>query len=324
MPRISVIIPVYNVEKYLKRCLDSIIGQTCQDFEIICVNDCSTDGSAEIIDKYVEKYQDKVKRIDNEDNLGPGASRDRGLQEAEGEYIAFFDSDDHVRPDYLEIYVQEAEKSGADIVLGGYIRVVEGKETVFAVKNTPYTPWLYPALWMRLYRGGFLKEHHLAFRGFRIYEDNFFNYRCMLEGAQVSVVDYCGYYYGCNPTSITRSENGMIKYRQFADNCQQVYGEYCGGAAFQSNHEILEYAWLSAALSCMLVQSRHNGKAIAYSMYQDYQKRMQEMFPDYKKNRFIGIRKLKEGPRKERYATAIFVLAEKLGLGRMLMRVISR
>ncbi len=324
MVKISVIVPVYNVEKYLKRCLDSIVNQTCQDFEIICVNDCATDNSTEIIDRYVKNYHDKIKKIDNKDNLGPGASRDKGIQAAEGEYIAFFDSDDYVKSDYLETYVQEAERSGADIVLGGYVRAVGCKETIIAVKDTSYTPWLYPALWMRLYRSSFLKEHRLGFRGFRIYEDNFFNYRCMLEAARVSIIDYCGYYYGCNPTSITKSKNGMIKYQQFADNCQEVYEEYCDSPTFQLNHDILEYAWLSAMLSCMLVQSRHNGKDIAYRMYQDYRERLQKMFPDYKKNRFIGVRKLKEGPKKERYATAMFIFAEKIGLGKMLMRLISR
>lgn len=323
MAKISVVVPVYNVEKYLRRCLKSILDQTFQDFEILCVNDCTPDESMKIVDEFVRAYPEKVRRIDNEKNMGLGAARDRGLREASGEYIAFFDSDDYVKPDYLEIYSRELERTGADIVLGGYIRVVQGKETKVSVCDTADTPWLYPAVWMRLYRRSFLTEHGLDFRGIRTYEDNPFDYRCMLEGAKVSVIDYCGYYYICNPTSITRTKNGVAKYRQFVQNFRGVYEEYAQNPAFQKNKEIMEYAYLSAMLSCMLLQSLHSGKDNALFMYGDYKRQMEEMFPDYKKNRKIGFGKLKEEQKKVRIAAAIFMLAEKLGLGKLMMLLIS-
>ena len=323
MIKVSVIIPVYNVEKYLERCLDSIMKQAYQDFEVLCINDCSTDDSMEIVDGYVRDYPGKVKRIDNKKNLGPGESRDRGLREAEGKYIAFFDSDDYVKPDYLETYVREAEKTEADIVMGGYIRVVEGKETVVGIKSLSYTPWLYPAVWMRLYRSSFLKGHGLRFGKYRIYEDNAFNYRCLLEGARVSVFDYCGYYYGCNPASITKTKNGTEKYRQLVDNFRQVFEEYRNKSLFQANKEIMEYVYLSDIVCCLLLQSRHGGKEAAYGMYQNYRSQMQEMFPEYKRNKWIGFGKLSAGRRKEQYATTVFMLAEKLGLGKVLIRLVS-
>lgn len=323
MIKVSVIIPVYNVEKYLKRCLDSVLKQSFQDFELICVNDCSTDFSLEILEYYEKEYPDKVKILINEKNLGLSASRDRGIQEAEGEYIAFFDSDDYVKPDYLDKYVQQAERTRADIVMGGYIRVVGEKETVIDLIDSTYTPWLYPAVWMRLYRREFLKEHDLYFGKYRIYEDSPFNCRCLLEGAQVSVFDYCGYYYGCNPASLTKSKNGSEKYQQLVDNFRQVFEEYHNKPSFQENEKILEYVFLSDIVCCILLQSRHSGKTAAYGMYENYRIQMQEMFPEYKKNEWIGFGKLKEGRKKEQYATAAFMLAERMGLGKTLIRLIS-
>lgn len=324
MAKISVIVPIYNVEKYLRRCLESILAQTYEDFEVLCVNDCTPDNSMAIVDEFVERYPTKVKRIDNEINMGLGAAREQGMKQAAGEYIVFFDSDDYVKQDYLMQYVTEMERSNADIVMGGYIRVEGEKEIVFSMKNTSYTPWLYPAVWMRMYRCAFLKEHGLDFRGIRIYEDNPFNYRCMLEGARVSVIDYCGYYYICNPASITKVQNGTAKYQQYRKNFCEVYEEYKEKEVFAENYERLEYVYLSALLSSIMVHSIHSGSENAFFMYQDYKKQMSEMFPDYRKNKNIGFGKLKEEQAKVRYVTAIFMLAEKLKLGKVLMWMISR
>ena len=96
MSKISVIVPIYNVEAYIRRCLESILAQTWKDFELLCVNDCTPDGSMAVVDELIERYPGKVRRIDNEKNLGLGASRDRGMAEARGEYLVFFDSVDYV------------------------------------------------------------------------------------------------------------------------------------------------------------------------------------------------------------------------------------
>ncbi len=323
MPAITVIVPVYNVEQYLRRCIDSILKQSFQDFELVCVNDCSPDGSMEIVDEFVSKYPEKIKRIDHKENMGLGAARDRGIQYAQGKYIVFFDSDDYVKEDYLEIYLAEMEHSGADIVMGGYVRRAGEKETVFSMRDTPYTPWLYPAVWMRMYRRSFLQEHNLDFRQIRIYEDNPFNYRCMLEGARVSVIDYCGYYYICNPSSITRAQNGAEKYYRFVNNFRTIYEEYRDTEAFRENQEALEYVYLSAILSCMLLQCHHSGKENAYLMYQDYKDQMEAMFPNYRKNRQIGLCKLKEEQKKVRFATGVYFFMERIGLGKLLIRLLS-
>ena len=100
MKKVSVIVPVYNVEKYLERCLNSLVNQTLQDIQIIVVNDGSPDNSQEIIDRFEKEYPDKLKGYIKE-NGGLSDARNYGMQFVEGEYVAFVDSDDYVDETYI-------------------------------------------------------------------------------------------------------------------------------------------------------------------------------------------------------------------------------
>lgn len=127
--KISVIVPVYNVEIYLAECLDSILGQTLQDLEIICVNDGSTDGSLEILRRYAEK--DIRIRIINQDNAGAGAARNNGAMLAKGKYIGFVDSDDTLFPTMYEELFEKAISTNADMVITGEIETLVGDNIKF-------------------------------------------------------------------------------------------------------------------------------------------------------------------------------------------------
>lgn len=121
MTKVSIIVPVYNVEKYLKRCLDSLVNQTLKDIEIICVNDGSTDGSLAILNEYV-RNDDRIVVI-NQENSGQSVARNRGIDVAKGEYIGFVDSDDWVCEDYFERLHNSAIQNNAEIAVGGIIRL---------------------------------------------------------------------------------------------------------------------------------------------------------------------------------------------------------
>lgn len=114
--KVSVIVPVYNVEKFIGKCLDSLVNQTLKDIEIIVVNDGTKDNSQEIIDKYVKKYPDKVKSFIKE-NGGLSSARNFGIEKAKGEYISFVDSDDWLNDDALEKMYNKAIKDKSDIVI---------------------------------------------------------------------------------------------------------------------------------------------------------------------------------------------------------------
>ena len=124
-PKISVVVPVYNVEKYLRKCLDSIINQTFRDFELICINDGSPDNSLEILREY-EKKDDRVIVIDQK-NTGVSTARNNAIDIAKGEYIIFFDSDDWVDLDTLEVIYSEINSENADVVIFSYVREYENR-----------------------------------------------------------------------------------------------------------------------------------------------------------------------------------------------------
>ena len=117
MPKVSVIIPVYNAKDYLGRCLDSVINQTLKDIEIICINDCSKDNSLEILKEYSSKDK-RIKLINHKTNKGESAARNTGLDNAKGEYIAFLDNDDTIDSNFYEKLYKKATETNADIVKG--------------------------------------------------------------------------------------------------------------------------------------------------------------------------------------------------------------
>ena len=127
-PKISVIIPVYNTSIYLRQCLDSVLEQDFDDYEVICVNDGSTDDSLEILREY-EKKSSKIKVID-QTNSGVATTRNTGLKNASGDFLAFLDSDDFIRENYLSKLYNAALKTKSDIVICNFYRYYE--QTNFA------------------------------------------------------------------------------------------------------------------------------------------------------------------------------------------------
>ena len=114
--KLSVIIPVYNAEKYLRECVDSILAQTMEDLEVILVNDGSPDNSAAIMAEYAAKYPQKVRTIALE-NGGQGRARNFGIDIAQGDFLSFIDSDDYIAPDMYALMLAAAEENGADVVV---------------------------------------------------------------------------------------------------------------------------------------------------------------------------------------------------------------
>lgn len=127
MRKVSIIVPVWNVEKYIGKCLDSLVNQTLKDIEIIVVNDGTPDNSQKIIDDYVKKYPKKVKSYTKE-NGGQGSARNYGLKKATGEYIGYVDSDDYVEIDMYEKMYNKAKKEDLDMVICYYNNVFENSD----------------------------------------------------------------------------------------------------------------------------------------------------------------------------------------------------
>lgn len=138
MCKISVIIPIYNAERTLNRCLDSLQSQTFDDFEVLLINDGSSDKSLEICEHYCEK--DNHFKLFSQVNAGPSAARNKGLDNASGDYLYFVDADDYVTSDALEQLHHAATNSGAELTICGFYRVKDDKQVIH---EFPYSPGIY-------------------------------------------------------------------------------------------------------------------------------------------------------------------------------------
>lgn len=171
MPKISVIIPVYNAEKYLRRCLGSICAQTFTDFEVICINDGSIDKSKKILDEYATR--DKRFTVIDKKNAGVSAARNDGIKRARGGYIHFIDADDFIDLNYYEKMFSSAQDANADMVCSGFITDTKYARNIEYghkfVKRTVYSKmrWTYALtdgyVWRYLFRTEFVKKHKLMF-----------------------------------------------------------------------------------------------------------------------------------------------------------------
>lgn len=214
---LSIIIPAYNVEQYLSKCLDSILTQESADFEVICINDGSIDGTAELLAKYSQGHENLS--LINQPNMGMSASRNRGLKLAKGEYVMFVDSDDWLESDSLKRLVETA--NGEDVI-EFQCRKYFDDEDRYSTSDRPNvmqrsTGWDYfnkerlkprdihfVCIWQRIYRREFLLKNNLFFdESVRRAEDDLFSTMVMWYAASLKVIPLEVYVYRVRPNSIT-------------------------------------------------------------------------------------------------------------------------
>lgn len=173
-PMVSIIVPIYNAENYLRRCVDSILNQEYTDFELLLVNDGSTDASGDICEEYGDRDPRVI--VIQKENTGVSDSRNRALDRARGKYLQFLDSDDWITPDATRLFVRAAEEYGCDMVISDFYRVVgerlstkgdieeEGvltREEFAAHMMENPADFYYGVLWNKLYRRDIVEEHNL-------------------------------------------------------------------------------------------------------------------------------------------------------------------
>ncbi len=205
-PLVSIVIPIYNAEKYLSACLDSLICQTLQAIEIICVNDGSSDSSVVILDRYAA-LEPRITLITTI-NQGAGAARNLGLATATGEYVIFFDSDDLMDREALAQLYSRAKNTNVDIVVGRSEKVVERSEVSVTIKNSikyralkgreVFGPREFASNilqifigwpWDKLYRRSFLITSNLKFQTLRHSNDTCFVLLSLTRASSISYVD---------------------------------------------------------------------------------------------------------------------------------------
>lgn len=221
MVRVSVIIPVYNVEKYLERCLKSVVEQSLKDIEIIVVNDGSTDGSGAICEKFA-KSDNRIKII-NQKNKGIGSARNTGMKSASGEYIGFVDSDDWIDSDFFEKLYDTAQEYGADIAYADFIRKGKYKHKIrMGIREKKVSVDIYDKMkhcrnltlgcvWNKIYKRDLIESNGLSFPEGRLFEDGIFSMQAIYYANRTVSVPDTYYYYFVNPTSIVKSQKTQKK-----------------------------------------------------------------------------------------------------------------
>ena len=224
-PKVSILVPCYNVEKYLPQCLDSIVGQTLRDIEIIVINDGSKDSTLDIIKSYAAR-DDRIKVIDKE-NEGYGKSMNRGLDAATGEYVGIVESDDWVDTDMFENLVKIADENNVDVVKSNFYRYT----TTGGEKNVKYNSlpdwntncvinphektaifFSSPAIWSAIYKRDFLVKNNIRFLESpgASFQDTGFNFKVFACAKRAWLTPHAWLHYRCDNENSSVKSTGKI------------------------------------------------------------------------------------------------------------------
>lgn len=266
--KVSVIIPVYNVEKYLPACLESVLAQSLKKIEILCVDDCTPDNSSEILSSYAKK-DNRLSVITNDINLGLAGSRNVGLEKCQGEYVFFLDSDDmFFAEDSLENLYAIASEDFADEIIGGMLRWnEETEEREYGYHASCLKQLVRKGLFRdnqhlranvtacnKLFKKSFLDEYGLRFNsGLRKFEDNSFSWRAHLLARSISLTPQPTYLHrqrsGNGPLSLMQSKkNDVVHHVLAAEDILEFLEKEQEFLQVRHNIDVYFFYWLRADL----------------------------------------------------------------------------
>ena len=331
---VSVIVAVYNMEKYLNYCIDSVLEQSYQDYEIILVNDGSKDNSEKIIDEYIEKYPQKIRKI-NKENGGLSSARNIAFEQVRGKYMTFLDADDYYDKEYLSNLVNKAEKENLDMVCSGQHKVMQDGERLktinYKVKNGK-------CLQRRLnisgkiYRTEYVKKWEIKFPEGKTYEDNSFNMQAMFLSPKVGFLEYEGYYQVVHEGSITSKpiDASKLPFDEWEMCAKKVKEAKVEGVDL----ELFDFTYMSFLTYFLIVRNRkreylsNENKNISmnsiYEITERFQEIVNEQFQDYKKNKYNNLLKYGELPIVQKIGTKVFSVFCKHKQLRKLVNLIYR
>jgi len=279
--KVSVIVPVYNVEKYLEKCLDSLVNQTLKEIEIIVVNDGSPDQSQEIIDKYSKKYKNIKSYI--KENGGLSEARNYGLKKANGEYIAFLDSDDYVTTDMYQKMYEKAVSGNFDMVVCDLNYVYENTDKVKRaysnIKNDTTDIKsamidIYPAAWNKIFKKKLFKTG-IEFKKGVWFEDVEFIYRLLPYIKTIGVIKEPFNQYLQREGSITKTIDKRIYH--YIDNWNGIVEYYKENNLYEQYYNELEYCYVRYLYATFIKQ------AINYDI-NEYENAVNTAIENVKKN----------------------------------------
>ncbi len=297
MIKVSVIVPVYNVEKYLANCLDTLVNQTLTDIEIIVVNDGATDSSSEIIKEYAAKYSNII-ALDKQ-NGGLSDARNYGLSFAKGEYIGYVDSDDYVDYDMYELLYKKAKEGDYDVVEcdlhhvfpDGSIdtevgeRITDKKEMLMMGRSV---------VWNKIYKRDWLLQTEVIFPKGCIYEDVEFFCKLVPSIRSYAYVDSASIYYVQRGDSINNKQS--LKTLDIVKILTHISDYYREKGYYDEYHDALEFLYTRILLCssfsrmCRIPDKKDRKKALTKNF-----ELLNEAFPKWKKNKYLKKQKSKNG-----------------------------
>lgn len=323
---VSVIIPVYNGEKYINRCFASIEKQDFEKFEAIVINDGSSDDSLNIIEDFQKRSKFPVQCISQE-NRGQASARNVGIKAARGRYIAFIDSDDYIKSDYLRTLYCAAEKYDSEVVTCGYCQVDEKGKVLRKAEMTEKSVCQYGkagmfVVWGKLFNREFLEKYNIRFQeGGKIFEDVPFTISSKFLSNNPIVINYNGYFYvlreGSTMTSSTvKSER--FPYEYFTSAVQETCKVVMGEEKQRLEYEVLHFFSGFLFRYCRKAKKKDINDIVKYAQYI-----IRAFFPEYYKNSFLYSKNMEQTVI-ERSAIIVFVIAMRLHILKELSVLITR
>ena len=296
--KLSIVAAVYNLEKYLPRCLDALVNQTMQDIEILCVDDGSTDSAPQIIEDYKKKYPDKIK-VFHKENGGEFTTRNYGLERAQGEYVTFVDTDDYVEPNWAEKLYNAAKENDADLAVCGFERIDLATNKVVATNMTnfgntvkeinpkdDYLLFINPAPWNKVYKREKIKD--LRFLPFRGFNDTMFLASCYTRINKIAFVPDVLYHYFLRYDSQIHTVNEQ-DVKNLKKYLLEVKDLYIKSGKYEEMKYILDtFAFLHLGTSVMYRVS-YDESVNMKQMLKDTIKYLDENFSNWRKSPFLKL-----------------------------------
>ncbi|MEG2776782.1 MAG: glycosyltransferase family 2 protein [Cellulosilyticaceae bacterium] len=288
---VSIIVPIYNAHKYLDKCLKSLQHQSEKHFEVIMIDDGSTDNSVEIGQRYT--IADKRFKLIQQINSGPSTARNKGIEYSRGEYIVFLDADDYIEQNMLEVLLRKAQHTKADIVTCGYKEIGTHKRTLWVndfkeclniksledyIKIILLTTG--GVIWGKIFRANIIKDNGIRFDArFKMCEDQLFNIKSFCYAQKIiSINEYLYCYRRDNINSL--SNNGYINNLQnqlaIQQEIEQVLEQYLGYR--ETTNQCLARRLYQYIISVLYESYKNNDKEIRYIIKEDYIKEKLKSF----------------------------------------------
>lgn len=202
MKKVSIIIPVYNAEKFIEKGIKSVLNQTYKNIELILINDGSRDNSLNIIKKWENEYSNIIKVFDQK-NMGVGKTRNKGIEVSTGDYVTFIDADDYIDVDFIQVLLDNALDN--DVIISGYRRIDENGNVIFSqkLKSNDWSKFKQVTIWSKLYKKEFLIKNSIMFNDLKIGEDIVFSISTYVHASKINTIEYIGYNNVYNSASVT-------------------------------------------------------------------------------------------------------------------------